>query len=134
VRRIRKAKTLSRSCGGMDTCETSSNQLTNMIIELTKSEFETEVLGHSGDVLVDFFTPSCGPCRLMAPLLDEIAQEREGSLKIVKLDAGEHAQVAAQYRISAVPAFLLFRNGEVVKQRIGACSKKDLFTWIDAKN
>jgi thioredoxin 1 len=99
----------------MVTCEARSNRPFNMILELTKSEFEKEVLGHSGDVLVDFFTPSCGPCRLMAPLLDEIAQEREGSFKIVKLDAWEHAELAAQYRVSAVPAFLFFRDGEVVK-------------------
>ncbi len=105
-----------------------------MITELTDASFDKEVLQYPGTVLVDFYSPDCGPCRVMAPLLDQIALERGGSLKIVKLNAWEQTRVAAQYRVNAVPVLLLFRDGQVARQRTGACSKKDLTAWIDAQN
>ena len=105
-----------------------------MTTELTDASFEKEVLQHAGTVLVDFYTPECNPCKMMVPLLNEIALERGNSLKIVKLNAGEHVRTASEYRVNGVPALLLFRDGQVVKQRVGLCSKKNLLAWIDEKN
>ena len=105
-----------------------------MTTELTDASFEKEVLQHAGSVLVDFYNPDCGPCKMIAPMLDEIAAERGGSLKIVKLNTWEAMRTAAEYRVNAVPALFLFRDGQVAKQRLGLCSKKNLLAWIDEKN
>ena len=93
--------------------------------------FEREVTGHSGLVLVDFYTDGCAPCRMMAPVLEELSKERSG-LKVVKVDAATNIEVAGQYRVQAVPTFLLFNNGQVRGQFTGARSKKDLASWIDS--
>ena len=93
--------------------------------------FQTEVVSQPGIVLVDFYTDGCAPCRMMNPVLEELAKERS-DLKIVKVDAGTNYQVAAQFRVSAVPTFLLFNRGQVVGQFTGARSKRDLVSWIEA--
>lgn len=105
-----------------------------MPTEANASNFEQEVIRSTGPVLVDFHTPDCGPCRAMAPVLDEIAQERNGKLKIVKVDAAENQQLAAQFRVTAMPTFILFENGQPTRQIIGARSKKVFTAWIDGQN
>ena len=105
-----------------------------MSIEANSSNFEQEVIRSQGLVLVDFYAEKCGPCRAMAPVLEEIAQERNGSLKIVKVDAAENQQLAAQFRVTAMPTFILFENGQPQRQIIGARSKKLFTAWIDGKN
>ncbi|HEX3800864.1 MAG TPA: thioredoxin family protein [Verrucomicrobiae bacterium] len=100
----------------------------------TSENFGQEVLLSSGPVLVDFYTPDCGPCRAMAPLLDEISRERGDALKIVKVDAGENPQLAAQFRVTAMPTFILFQDGAPQRQIIGARSKKLFTAWIDGRN
>ena len=105
-----------------------------MTIEANSSNFEQEVLGSPGPVLVDFYTADCGPCRMMAPVLDELARERNGKLKIVKVDVAGSQQLAAQFRVSAMPTFILFENGQPQRQIIGARSKKSFAEWVDGRN
>ena len=93
--------------------------------------FEQEVAKQKGVVLVDFYTDGCPPCRMMAPVLEETALERAG-VKIVKVNAAVNTEVATTFRVTAVPTFILFKDGQVKAQFIGARSKKDLLSWIDA--
>ena len=98
---------------------------------ITSDEFTTEVEKSNLPVLVDFFTPLCGPCKQIAPLLEEIAEERHGTLKVVKVDASIESTLAASLRIQAVPTVFIFRHGKPVAQFIGFRAKKELDKWID---
>lgn len=105
-----------------------------MTTEINSSNFEAEVLKHPGPVLVDFYTAGCAPCRMMEPILAEIAEERSGQLKVVKLDAGESYELAAQFRLTGFPSFILFKGGQVQKQITGSRSKKMFTAWLDEAN
>ncbi len=97
------------------------------------STFEQEVLKSSEPVLVDFFAEWCGPCKAMAPALDQVAQEMAGKLKVVKLDVDQNPTVTGKYGIRAMPTLILFKNGEVAAQHTGALvQKKKLEDWINA--
>jgi thioredoxin 1 len=88
-------------------------------IQLTDHEFDTEVLESEIPVLVDYWAPWCGPCRMAGPVLDRIAQEYEGQLKVCKINIDEHRLAATQYGIMSVPTLHLFKNGTVVAQMAG---------------
>ena len=105
-----------------------------MITEVSEASFTKEVTGVSGSVLVDFYAQDCGPCRMMVPVLNELATERGTNLKIVKVDVAENAQLASQFGVTAMPTFVLFQNGEPQKQIVGARSKKNMSNWIDARD
>ncbi|TMK41263.1 MAG: thioredoxin [Actinobacteria bacterium] len=95
------------------------------IAEVTDSNFQAEVIESEAPVLVDFWAPWCGPCRVVAPVLEELADERQ-ELKIVKLNVDENQQTAVNFDVLSIPTLILFRDGEAVKKVIGAYPKKKL--------
>lgn len=99
---------------------------------ITNDNFKQEVKDHPGRVLIDFYTPTCPPCRAMAPVLDQIQSERGTSLKIVKIDASIEGGLASEFGVTAVPTFVLLDKGDRKAQLTGLRSKKDFETWIDA--
>jgi thioredoxin 1 len=95
-------------------------------VELSEINFEQEVLKSSTPVLVDFWAVWCGPCKMIAPIIDELSIEYEGKLKIGKVDVDNHQQIAMQYGIRSIPTLLIFKGGKVVEQIVGAAPKKSL--------
>lgn len=104
----------------------------NLVVKLTQENFETEVLKSSKPVLVDFWAEWCGPCKMIAPLLDELAAEYDGKVKIGKINTDEQQQLASQYGVSSIPTLLFFKNGQVVNQMIGARPKRDFKAALDS--
>jgi thioredoxin 1 len=100
---------------------------------LSDANFDAEVLKSTEPVLVDFFAEWCGPCKAMAPALDLVASEMKGKIKIGKIDVDHNPQVSQQYRIQAMPTLMIFKNGKVAAQHVGALvQKKKLEEWINA--
>jgi thioredoxin 1 len=105
--------------------------LASNIVTLTETNFEQEVLNSPTPVLVDFWAEWCGPCKQIAPLLDELASEYEGKVKVGKVNIDDHQSIATQYGIRAIPTLLIFKDGEVAEQVVGARSKRDLKANLD---
>ena len=101
-------------------------------IELTDDTFKTEVLKAEMPVLVDFWAEWCAPCRMVSPLVEELAEEYEGRLKVCSLDVDGHPQSTSEYGIRSIPALLLFKDGKVADQVIGAVPKRELVKYIEA--
>ena len=102
-----------------------------LIITLTQESFAQQVLQSPVPVLVDFWAEWCGPCKMIAPLLDELADEYDGKAKIGKVNIDEQQALAAEYGVRAIPTLLLFHKGQVADQIVGARSKRDLKTSLD---
>ena len=101
------------------------------ILEVTDSNFDSEVLQSEQPVLVDFWAPWCGPCRAIAPMIEELAQENVGTVKIVKVNTDNNPQKAGEYDISSIPTLLVFKGGEVVERFVGAPPKSRLQSALD---
>jgi thioredoxin 1 len=100
-------------------------------ITLNDSNFDREISGDK-PVLVDFWAEWCGPCKLIAPLLDEIAKEKSGSVKVAKVNVDENQSLSAKFNIRAIPSLLFFKNGQLRDQVTGMTSKKDLLNRLEA--
>ena len=100
--------------------------------KVTDSTFDTEVLGASGPVLVDFWAEWCGPCKMIAPALDELSDELGGRVTVAKLNIDENPQTPTKYNVRGIPTLILFKNGQVAAQRIGAMPKSKLHEWVES--
>ena len=100
-------------------------------VPVTDSTFKQEVLESSVPVLVDFWAPWCGPCRMVAPVVDEIAQQYEGQIKVVKINTDDNPNVASQYGIRSIPTLMIFKEGERVDMVVGAVPKSTLSNTLE---
>lgn len=99
--------------------------------QLTDANFKDEVLGSQQPVLVDFSAEWCGPCKMLAPVLDEVAAEYQGRVVVGKLDVDANEQAAQRYKVRSVPTLLLFKNGQIVATQMGALTKAQLGAFLD---
>lgn len=100
------------------------------VVHVTEKNYETEVLKSPVPVLVDFWAEWCGPCRAIAPVLEDVAKELDGKLKVAKVNVDEAQDLAAQYHIMSIPTLLIFKQGEAVDQFVGAVGKAQLLAKI----
>ncbi len=103
----------------------------SVAVQVTDSSFKQDVLDSNVPVLVDFWAPWCGPCRMVAPVVDEIAQQYEGQIKVVKLNTDENPNVASQYGIRSIPTLMIFKDGQKVDMVVGAVPKTTLATTLE---
>jgi thioredoxin 1 len=101
------------------------------VAEVTDNNFQAEVLESDKPVLVDFWAPWCGPCRMVGPVVEEIAREKGDALKVVKINVDENQQTAMSYNVMSIPTLMVFRHGQQVKTVIGAYPKKKLEAEIE---
>lgn len=101
------------------------------VAEITTANFETDVLQSDLPVLVDFWAPWCGPCRLVSGVVDELAQDYAGRVKVVKINTDEQAAIASQYGIRSIPTLIVFKGGQVADQVVGAVPKTTLAKTLD---
>lgn len=105
--------------------------MANNVLEVSDAQFESEVKKSGTPVLVDFWAPWCGPCRALAPIIEEIATDYTGKLKVVKVNTDENLETAQAYRISGIPTLIVFKDGEPVEQLVGNHKKSTLTEVID---
>jgi thioredoxin 1 len=103
-----------------------------MAQEFKDASFEEDVLKSDTPVLVDFWAPWCGPCRMLAPTVDAISEEYEGKVKVGKVNTDENPQIATQHQINSIPTLMIFKGGEVVERLVGALPKEKITEKLDA--
>ena len=101
------------------------------LIELTDADFDSTVNSSDVPVLVDFWAPWCGPCKMIGPVIEEIAEEYAGKAKVCKVNTDEHREAAVEYAINAIPTIILFNKGQIAKKWQGLTSKKDIAAELD---
>ncbi|MFV9473738.1 thioredoxin TrxA [Advenella sp. RU8] len=106
--------------------------MSDTIKHATEASFNADVLKSDKPVLVDYWAPWCGPCKAIAPVLEEVAKEYEGRLQVVKVDVQDHPEVAAQFGIRGIPTLMVFKHGEAVATKVGAVNKAQLTSFIDS--
>ena len=100
-------------------------------INLTNQNFEEEVLKRDGVILVDFFATWCGPCKMLAPVLSQIAEEYKDKIRVGKVNVDENNELAMKYQIASIPTLIFFKNGEIVKISVGLSTKSELMDIIN---
>ena len=101
-------------------------------INLTNQNFEEEVLKSEIPVLIDFFATWCGPCKMIAPVIEEFAEKYEGKVKVGKVNVDEENELAMKYEIASIPTLVLFKDGKVANTKIGLCSKSEIESMINS--
>jgi thioredoxin 1 len=99
-------------------------------VKVTDANFKSEVVGASGPIVVDFWAEWCGPCKMIGPVLEEIAAELKGQVTIAKLNVDENPGVAGSYGIRSIPTLMLFKDGKMASTKVGAAPKSELKRWI----
>ncbi len=105
--------------------------MSDNIVHISDSSFEADVLQAEGPVLVDFWAEWCGPCKMIAPVLDDVASEYAGKVKIAKINIDEHPQIAGKFAVRSIPTLMLFKNGQVESQNVGVISKGKLIATLE---
>lgn len=101
------------------------------ILHITKENFEKEVLQSKEPVVVDFWAAWCGPCKALAPILEEVDAELAGTVKVAKINIDEEEELAAQFRVMSIPTLLLFKDGEVVNKTVGLAPKEEVIAFAE---